>query len=60
MKGITYPLEGAKRNVLNVRIERAECVMCVFRAGGILIPYSKRVYVCVLAGPYESLSPDRD
>lgn len=24
MKGITYPLEGAKRNVLNVRNERAE------------------------------------
>lgn len=40
MKGITYPLERAKRNVLNVRIERAECVMCVFRAGGILIPYN--------------------
>lgn len=54
MKGITYLLKGTKRNVLNVRIERAECVMCVFRAGGILLPYSNlsvssvfiRVYVC--------------
>lgn len=31
MKGITYPLEGAKKNVLNVRIERAECVMCLLQ-----------------------------